>query len=250
MDPTGHFAWDMFVDVISFSSSFATFVVNPTKENLLWAAIDAAALAIPNVSSPMLRAAAATVGEALAKTPIPELVEAAGGVMEAVTKAADDIVAAVKQADVADDVVVKAKTGRGQSRAVEVSQGQTSQLAAMEKTANAALSVKAKKIIDNIPSTLKRHGQCDTFARAFAAALDKNNVDYRIIKVTSTDLIYSDRLRYYVGNGYHYGIQVGDRVYDNLTTGGMLRNDWLTDLGLMQGIPGLAWKYVAGIKGS
>jgi hypothetical protein len=50
-----------------------------------------------------------------------------------------------------------------------------------------------------------------------------------------------------IGIGYHYGVQVGDIVYDNITIGGMKLADWLEDLGLSQGIPRITWKYTTTI---
>lgn len=56
--------------------------------------------------------------------------------------------------------------------------------------------------------------------------------------------IYSDKAAMSVGQGYHYGIQVGDVVYDNMTPGGLQLSSWLEDLGLTQGIESISWKYV------
>lgn len=45
--------------------------------------------------------------------------------------------------------------------------------------------------------------------------------------------IYSDKAGISIGNnGYHYGIRVGDKVYDNMTTSGMKYEEWLADLGV------------------
>jgi len=46
------------------------------------------------------------------------------------------------------------------------------------------------------------------------------------------------------GDGVHYGVQVGDKIYDNLPFGGMLRNDWLADLGFGERHTVLSWSYV------
>lgn len=46
-----------------------------------------------------------------------------------------------------------------------------------------------------------------------------------------------------IGQGYHYGVQVGDVVYDNMTPSGMEFNAWLEDLGLTQGFDSISWDY-------
>ena len=50
-----------------------------------------------------------------------------------------------------------------------------------------------------------------------------------------------------IGIEYHYGIQVGDVVYDNMTPKGMKLAKWLEDLGLTLGIPDIEWNYVTQI---
>ena len=101
-----------------------------------------------------------------------------------------------------------------------------------------------KAIIDKIPDELKNYGKCDEFAQSLVEALEKSGIAYKIIRVSSEAFIYSDKYGGYIGVEYHYGVQVGDTVYDNLTTYGMLLDAWLEDLGLTQGLPDISWDYV------
>ena len=101
-----------------------------------------------------------------------------------------------------------------------------------------------KNIIKKIPKELKTHGKCDGFAKRLAKALDKKGIDYQIIKVESKSWVYSDKAGSEIGWKYHYGIRIGDTVYDNMTPEGMKLQDWLDDLGLSQGIKDLSWRHV------
>lgn len=101
-----------------------------------------------------------------------------------------------------------------------------------------------KAIIDKIPDELKAYGKCDGFAQSLVEALEESGIAYKIIRVDSEFYIYSDKFGEYIGVGYHYGVQVGDTVYDNLTTYGMQLDAWLEDLGLTQGNSDITWKYV------
>lgn len=47
-----------------------------------------------------------------------------------------------------------------------------------------------------------------------------------------------------IGRGYHYGIRIGNMVYDNLTLAGMRCEDWLTDLGANGEFADITWKVV------
>lgn len=44
-----------------------------------------------------------------------------------------------------------------------------------------------------------------------------------------------------IGNGYHYGIKVGDTIYDNMTPEGMGFTSWLDDLGLTSQPKEIIW---------
>ncbi|MBE5951411.1 MAG: hypothetical protein E7260_07415 [Lachnospiraceae bacterium] len=105
-----------------------------------------------------------------------------------------------------------------------------------------------KNIIKKIPSKGKERGQCDGFAKRLAKALDDKGIDYQIIRVDSDFGIYSDKAKISVGDNYHYGIQIGDMVYDNMTPEGMKLQNWLDDLGLPQvqskKESGQMWHYV------
>ena len=88
------------------------------------------------------------------------------------------------------------------------------------------------EIVDNIPNKYKQNGQCDCFAERLVEQLEKSGVDYDIIRIDSKYSIYSDKAGDAVGNGYHYGVKVGDTIYDNMTSDGMSFDAWLDDLGL------------------
>ena len=47
-----------------------------------------------------------------------------------------------------------------------------------------------------------------------------------------------------IGQGYHYGVRVGDLVYDNMTLDGMMFDSWLTDLGADGSFADVTWKIV------
>lgn len=62
--------------------------------------------------------------------------------------------------------------------------------------------------------------------------MEKKGIDYEIVRVDSEYGIYSDKEGKVIGDGYHYGIKVGDTIYDNMTPKGMGFDSWLDDLGL------------------
>ena len=101
-----------------------------------------------------------------------------------------------------------------------------------------------RDIIDRIPDELKNYGKCDEFAQSLANALEEEGLEYQIIRVDSEFGIYSDKAGMSIGDNYHYGIQVGNAVYDNLTPEGVPLDAWLEDLGLTQALPGISWNYV------
>ncbi|MCI8669715.1 MAG: hypothetical protein HFI34_09375 [Lachnospiraceae bacterium] len=106
-----------------------------------------------------------------------------------------------------------------------------------------ANTVDVKSIIDTIPNELKSYGKCDEFAQKLVSSLDKKGVSYNIIRVDSRFGIYSDKAEMSIGIGYHYGVQVGDIVYDNMTTDGIPLDVWLHDLGIGYGYDSIKWKY-------
>ena len=73
--------------------------------------------------------------------------------------------------------------------------------------------------------------------------MDEEGIPYKIIRIGSEYGIYSDKAAMSIGQGYHYGVQVGDMVYDNMTPGGTNLNAWLEDLGLTQGFDSIGWNY-------
>ncbi len=94
---------------------------------------------------------------------------------------------------------------------------------------------KVNEAISKVSNRYKGLGKCDQFKDAFTRELDKRGINYEIIKVESNYPkagIFSDKYRGIIGEtGYHYGVRVGDVVYDNLTTEGMNFFEWINDLG-------------------
>ena len=102
---------------------------------------------------------------------------------------------------------------------------------------------KVNEAIKNIPEKDKQLGECDGFAEKLSALLKKAGIDFDIIRIDSDFNIYSDKAGTVIGRKYHYGIRVGDTVYDNLTTIGMSFDDWLDDMGFNE-VGGLYWNVV------
>ena len=102
---------------------------------------------------------------------------------------------------------------------------------------------KVNEAIKNIPEKDKQLGECDGFAEKLSALLKKTGIDFDIIRIDSDFNIYSDKAGTVIGRKYHYGIRVGDTVYDNLTTIGMSFDDWLDDMGFNE-VGGLYWNVV------
>ena len=96
---------------------------------------------------------------------------------------------------------------------------------------------KVKEAVDSVPNKFKELGKCDKFKDAFTKQLDKKGIDYEVIKIEprperGTSNIYSDRLGTLIGdNGYHFGVKIGNTIYDNFTTGGLDYDVWFNDLG-------------------
>ena len=91
---------------------------------------------------------------------------------------------------------------------------------------------KVDDIVDKISDKYKQNGQCDIFAEKLVEQLEKQGIDYEIVRIDSEYSIYSDKAGDVIGNGYHYGVKVGDTIYDNMTPGGIGFDSWLDDLGL------------------
>lgn len=84
--------------------------------------------------------------------------------------------------------------------------------------------------------------KCYECAQAVMQWLAENNIE-GIIKIQTAygeDYIISTRLQSQgiidsiTLNGIHYGVEVKERVFDNLSTEGLLREDWLNDLAMCQ----------------
>lgn len=53
-----------------------------------------------------------------------------------------------------------------------------------------------------------------------------------MIRVDAVRYIFSDKLGREIGWKLHYGIKIGDTIYDNLTLDGMDFTEWKIDLGI------------------
>ncbi len=78
--------------------------------------------------------------------------------------------------------------------------------------------------------------ECDRCAIAVARWLERWEVDYRILRLKTTRrremYITSDRHNRdesITENGTHSGVEVMGRVFDNLSTDGLARDDWIRD---------------------
>lgn len=81
--------------------------------------------------------------------------------------------------------------------------------------------------------------QCDKCALAVVEYLKNHNIAYKIIRLKTRyddeDFIISERLERQgitesiTVNGNHYGVEIQGRVFDNLSSEGMLRDDWVND---------------------
>ncbi|MDZ8056010.1 MAG: papain fold toxin domain-containing protein [Aulosira sp. ZfuVER01] len=80
--------------------------------------------------------------------------------------------------------------------------------------------------------------KCDECANAVMQWLRENGISGRIIKIQTRlgeDYIISKRLERLLItdsitlNGIHYGVEVQERVFDNLSTEGLTLSNWLND---------------------
>ena len=87
-------------------------------------------------------------------------------------------------------------------------------------------------------SCSKQNYKCEEYAKEFTELLEKQNIDYEVVKLESKFGIYSDKLGKTISEGspstggsYHFGVKVGDTVFDNNYPAGIKYSDWITDLG-------------------
>ena len=58
------------------------------------------------------------------------------------------------------------------------------------------------------------------------------------------EAIYSNKYGEIIGYDYHYGVKVGDTIYDNLTLEGMSFDKWLSDIGADGSVPSITYRIV------
>jgi len=97
------------------------------------------------------------------------------------------------------------------------------------------------KISDNLKDKV---GTCDEFAKALVEKLNQAGIKFEIIRIDSRVGIYSDKYGSSIGDKFHYGIRIGNMVYDNLTLAGMKCEDWLADLGANGEFADITWRIV------
>lgn len=97
-----------------------------------------------------------------------------------------------------------------------------------------------EKIYQEISKVVARFEllECYECATAVMQWLEENRITGRIVKIQTRlgeDYIISTRLENQgitdsiTLNGIHYGVEVKGRVFDNLSTQGLTRKDWLND---------------------
>lgn len=93
---------------------------------------------------------------------------------------------------------------------------------------------------------MKQNGKCDQFAKVFSQKLREIGIAFEIIRIdTVARYIYSDKFGNQIGNNsFHYGIRIGNLVYDNLTTKGLEFGKWLSDLGADGSFADTTWRIV------
>ncbi|MDR0917856.1 MAG: hypothetical protein LBM93_01185 [Oscillospiraceae bacterium] len=107
---------------------------------------------------------------------------------------------------------------------------------------------KVKEVIKTVNSIFKKEGMCDKFADSLAKKFDNLDIPYEKIKIESTTKYIPSKKYDSIGtNGFHYGIKVGDVVYDNFNYAtGMNFQDWLDDMGYLgAGDDLLSWHIVS-----
>ncbi len=78
------------------------------------------------------------------------------------------------------------------------------------------------------------NGRCDAFAEAFRKALQKHGMDGQLVRLRSRHpfIVVEDPAECRFGgqsitiNGNHYGVQVGEFVFDNVMLSPKKRADW------------------------
>ena len=78
--------------------------------------------------------------------------------------------------------------------------------------------------------------ECAQCAVAVMQWLDRSTIDYQLLRLKpkrrSDVFIVSDRVisgESITENGMHYGVEVLGKVFDNLSTEGLVRGEWLRD---------------------
>jgi Papain fold toxin 2 len=84
--------------------------------------------------------------------------------------------------------------------------------------------------------------ECAQCAVAVMQWLDRSNIEYQLLRLKpkrrSDMFILSDRVasgESITENGIHYGVEVLGKVFDNLSTEGLMREEWLRDFSCRSG---------------
>jgi hypothetical protein len=84
--------------------------------------------------------------------------------------------------------------------------------------------------------------ECAQCAIAVMQWLDRENIPYRLLRLKtkrrSDMFVISDRVtsgESITENGVHYGVEVLDKVFDNLSAAGLAREEWIRDFRCQSG---------------
>jgi hypothetical protein len=88
------------------------------------------------------------------------------------------------------------------------------------------------KIVAKIPKKYCKNLECTNFAKDLMKKLDSKKIPYEKVELKSNyPYIWSDKIGGHISkNGYHIGIKVGDKVYDNNNPIGMHHSSWYADI--------------------
>ncbi|MDR2407219.1 MAG: hypothetical protein LBE13_03790, partial [Bacteroidales bacterium] len=104
------------------------------------------------------------------------------------------------------------------------------------------LATKIDNIVSKIPGVYKANLKCADFANTFIKALKKEGINGKSIELSGNKRGYIICKSYESGNvsisetGKHIGVQVGDKVYDNLHPNGIPFDQWIKEFDSIGGI--------------
>jgi hypothetical protein len=115
-------------------------------------------------------------------------------------------------------------------------------LSTLQTTKSLSKQVKIDNIVSKIPSVYKANFKCVEFANELVKALKKSGINGKIIELNGGQRGYIVCKSYKSGassiseTGKHIGVQVGDKVYDNLHPNGIPFDHWIQGFDSPEGI--------------